>query len=131
MTHSFPTRRASDLPSGGSVTVQGRYDAGKGAALLVISDTGVGIAPEDIPVALAPYGQVGLRNTRKNKGTGLGLPLTKRLVEALGAAFELNRKVGVGTVVTLWFQHALVVTSRPPEGAKSTGAPTHATGTAP
>src|SRR3546814_14839099 len=68
-------------PSGGSVTVKGRYDAVKGPALLVISYTGVGIAQEDITVSLAPYGPVGLRNTRKKKGTGIGLPLPKHLVE--------------------------------------------------
>src|SRR3546814_13038721 len=79
-------------PSGGSVTVQGRYDAVKGAALLVISDTGVGIAQEEIPVALATYGKVGMRNTRKNKGTGLRLPLTKTLVDALGQEVELKSK---------------------------------------
>src|SRR3546814_19471918 len=61
--------------------------------------------------------------TRKNKGTGLGLPLTKRLVEALGAEFELKSKVGVGTVVTLWFPPELVVTSRPHEGDQSTVGP--------
>jgi signal transduction histidine kinase len=79
----------------------------------VVSDTGVGIAPEDIPVALTPYGQVGQRNTGKHKGTGLGLPLTKRLVEALGATFELRSKVGAGTVVTLRFPPELVGTSQP------------------
>src|SRR3546814_20318907 len=106
-------------PSVGSVTVQVRDDAVKCAALLVISDTGVGIAPEDLPVALAPYGQVGLRNTRTNKGTGLGLPLTKRLVEALGAALELKSKVGVATGVPRWLPPELVVTSRPHDGDTS------------
>ena len=100
-------------PPGGSVTVQGRHDPTEGAVLLVVSDTGVGIAPEDIPMALSPYGQVGRRNTAKHKGTGLGLPLTKRLVEALGATFELRSKVGVGTVVTLRFPPELVGTSQP------------------
>jgi signal transduction histidine kinase len=100
-------------PPGGFVTVQGRHDPTEGAVLLVVSDTGVGIAPEDIPMALSPYGQVGRRNTAKHKGTGLGLPLTKRLVEALGATFELRSKVGVGTVVTLRFPPELVGTSQP------------------
>lgn len=97
-------------PPGGSVTVQGRYSPSEGAALLVISDTGVGIAPKDIPIALSPYGQVGQSNVgkQKHKGTGLGLPLTKRLVEALGATFDLRSKVGVGTVVTLRFPPTLV-----------------------
>lgn len=100
-------------PPGGSVTIQGRHDPTEGAVLLVVSDTGVGIAPKDIPVALSPYGQVGRRNAGKNKGTGLGLPLTKRLVEALGATFELRSKVGVGTVVALRFPPELVGTSQP------------------
>jgi signal transduction histidine kinase len=100
-------------PRGGFVTIQGRHNPVDGAALIVVSDTGVGIAPEDIPVALTPYGQVGQRNTGKHKGTGLGLPLTKRLVEALGATFELRSKVGAGTVVTLRFPPELVGTSQP------------------
>lgn len=102
------TNAVKFTPAGGSVTVQGRYDPQEGAALIVVSDSGVGIVPEDIPVALSPYGQVGRRNTGKNKGTGLGLPLTRRLVEALGATFELRSKLGVGTVVTVRFPPALV-----------------------
>ena len=49
-----------------------------------ITDTGIGMSKEDIKQALQPFGQVETSMTRKFEGTGLGLPLTKQLVEAHG-----------------------------------------------
>ncbi|MCH7544252.1 MAG: sensor histidine kinase, partial [Proteobacteria bacterium] len=66
-------------------------------------DTGVGIALEDIPKALTPFGQVGSRLDRKYEGTGLGLPLTKSLVEKHSGSLDLQSEVGVGTTVTVRF----------------------------
>jgi signal transduction histidine kinase len=87
-------------PAGGSVTVEVGVDSHGGAFVLIIRDTGVGIAPEDLPTALRPFGQVrGLR--QGNNGTGLGMPLTKALVEALGGRFEIASEPGRGTCVTI------------------------------
>ena len=69
---------------------------------LQVSDTGIGMAPEDIPVALAQFGQVDSRLARQHEGTGLGLPLSKALVELHGGTFELNSELGVGTTVTVF-----------------------------
>lgn len=65
-----------------------------------VSDTGIGIAPQDIGVAMAQFGQVDSRLSRQHEGTGLGLPLTKALVERHGGTFALHSELGVGTTAT-------------------------------
>jgi two-component system cell cycle sensor histidine kinase PleC len=57
----------------------------------------------DIPRALSPFVQIDSAINRRQAGTGLGLPLTKRLVEAHGATFDLKSEIGVGTAVTVVF----------------------------
>jgi signal transduction histidine kinase len=69
---------------------------------VTIRDTGIGIAPEDIDKALEPFGQIDSRLSRKYDGTGLGLPLAKRLIERHGGALSVESAVGVGTIVTVW-----------------------------
>jgi len=85
---------------GGSVVVSARAAEGRPFEI-VVSDTGIGIAPEDLATALAPFGQVDSALNRKYQGTGLGLPLTKSLVELHGGRLELESAVGVGTNVTI------------------------------
>ena len=76
-----------------------------------IVDTGIGIAPEDIPKALLRFGQVDGDLNRQYEGTGLGLPLTKALVEQHGGALDLQSEVGVGTTVTVRFPAERIVAS--------------------
>lgn len=52
-------------------------DRGHAGFMLSVSDSGVGMRPEDIPKALEPYGQVDASSKRRQEGTGLGLPLAK------------------------------------------------------
>ncbi|MDA1327084.1 MAG: PAS domain-containing sensor histidine kinase [Proteobacteria bacterium] len=87
---------------GGTVTISAwcRRDSG---FVLQVADTGIGIAPKDIPKALAQFGQVEGDLNRKHDGTGLGLPLTKALVELHGGSLDLQSKVGTGTTVTVRF----------------------------
>ena len=92
--------------SGGSVMLSVKHER-DGVAVRVI-DTGIGIASDMIAVALSPFGQVDSRLARKYEGTGLGLPLTKKLVELHGATFEIDSVVDRGTVVTIWFPPACV-----------------------
>jgi PAS domain S-box-containing protein len=68
---------------------------------LVISDTGIGMAPADIPRALTIFGQIDSELARKYDGSGLGLPLTKRLTELHGGVLELDSALGRGTVATV------------------------------
>ncbi|GHD59491.1 hypothetical protein GCM10017083_43760 [Thalassobaculum fulvum] len=87
-------------PTGGTVTVSASHGAETGMTI-TIGDTGIGIAAEDIPRALEQFAQVDNRFSRRFEGTGLGLPLSKRLVELHGGALSIESTVGAGTVVTV------------------------------
>lgn len=87
-------------PAGGTVTVRVWYHIDRGFVLQV-ADTGIGIAPENIPKALTRFEQVESTLDRTYEGTGLGLPLTKSLVEQHGGSLDLHSELGVGTVVTV------------------------------
>ncbi len=85
-------------PSGGRVDVVVRRRA-DGEIELRVEDNGIGLSPEDIPRALEPFIQVA-RNRRSNPGgAGLGLPLSKRLVELHGGRLEIESAPGEGTTV--------------------------------
>jgi PAS domain S-box-containing protein len=96
-------------PEGGSVSLDAHLDE-FGRMGITIKDTGVGMTPEDIPLALAPFGQIESALSRKNQGTGLGLPLTKALVELHGGVLDLQSAPGIGTTVTVVLPADRVVT---------------------
>ncbi|MFO1248912.1 MAG: HAMP domain-containing sensor histidine kinase [Alphaproteobacteria bacterium] len=83
---------------GGTVTVRAWVDEG---LHIQIADTGIGMAPQDFSKALEPFGQIDSSLARKYEGTGLGLPLTRQLVELHGGTLDLESTVGVGTTVTV------------------------------
>jgi len=88
--------------SGGAVSVQaGRND--DGGLTVSVSDTGIGIAPEDMDKAMMPFGQVDGRLNRQHEGTGIGLPLAKSLTELHDGRLTIKSAVGKGTTVTLAF----------------------------
>ena len=68
-----------------------------------VADTGIGMAKEDIPRALERFGQLDSDLNRKYEGTGLGLPLTKKLAELHGGRLEIESELCVGTKVTVAF----------------------------
>jgi signal transduction histidine kinase len=68
---------------------------------LSVADTGIGIAEEDIPKAFAEFGQASGWVAHQRKGFGLGLPISKAIVEAHGGVLTLASKPGAGTVVTM------------------------------
>ncbi|MEW5727698.1 MAG: ATP-binding protein, partial [Pseudomonadota bacterium] len=74
-----------------------------GAVTLEVEDDGVGIAPEDLPLVLQPFGQVENALAPKHEGTGLGLPLAKGFMELHGGTLEVESTVGKGTRVRLGF----------------------------
>ena len=88
--------------SGGRVSVSAELSGGGGLRLQV-RDSGIGIAKEDIAKAMAPFGQVDSSLSRKYEGTGLGLPLTRRLVDLHGSELQLTSEFGEGTCVTIDF----------------------------
>ena len=93
---------------GGKVTFRTWCRRGSGY-VFQIADTGIGIALDDIPKALAPFQQVDGELNRKYEGTGLGLPLTKSLVELHGGSLDLQSRLGVGTTVTVRLPEERVV----------------------
>src|SRR5262249_54725458 len=86
-------------PAGGKVRITVEREAGEGLAVRV-ADTGIGIPPDKLSIALAPFGQVEGELDRHNDGIGLGLPLTKRLIELHGGTMEIDSAPGRGTAVT-------------------------------
>lgn len=86
--------------AGGKVGVKVRSAPDRGLTI-EIADTGIGIAPEDVHVALSQFGQIDNAFNRRHEGTGLGLPLTKALVEMHGGTLDLQSEVGVGTTIAI------------------------------
>jgi signal transduction histidine kinase len=88
-------------PSGGRVAIRVIADSDVRRVRFEISDTGIGISPDDVPIALAPFGQVDSALNRRYQGAGLGLPLAKGLAELLGGTLEIAGAPGTGTVVAI------------------------------
>ncbi|MPY71388.1 MAG: GAF domain-containing protein [Alphaproteobacteria bacterium] len=84
-----------------------------------ITDDGIGIALEDIPKALGLFGQIDNVFSRKHEGTGLGLPLSKSLVELHGGSLDLQSQPGVGTTVTFRLPPERIVAEGGPQIAKA------------
>lgn len=95
-------------PPGGRVAVSARHDPEQGFVLSV-ADSGIGISEADIENVLKPFTQVDSSLSRKFEGTGLGLPLTKSLVELHGGRFEIESAPGAGTKVIAVFPPERVV----------------------
>ncbi len=85
-------------PAGGKVTLRIYGDTTRGVTFAV-EDTGIGMSADEILIALQPFGQVDNSLSRKSDGTGLGLPLTRRLVELHGGTLEIASTTGKGTIV--------------------------------
>jgi len=86
-------------PAGGRVGVS-VAPFGDGLAI-VVSDSGIGMKAEDIPIALERFGQIDSRLSRKYEGTGLGLPLAKQLIELHGGRLHIESVPGAGTTVSV------------------------------
>ena len=85
-------------PKGGTVSLQLRRMS-DGAAEFVISDTGIGIAPEDMSRIMEPFSQARHSHVSKSEGTGLGLPLAKAFAELHGGSLRVESRLGKGTSV--------------------------------
>lgn len=88
--------------AGGQVVVSTAMEP-HGEVSLRIRDTGIGMSEKDIETALKPFRQLSTSRERRSDGTGLGLPLTKALVEANRASFVIDSAVGQGTLIRITF----------------------------
>ena len=68
---------------------------------VTVGDTGIGMSAADIEIAFQPFGQVDNRLERKYEGTGLGLPLTKALVDLHGGSMAIDSARGAGTRISV------------------------------
>jgi two-component system, cell cycle sensor histidine kinase PleC len=68
---------------------------------ICISDTGIGMCAEDIPLVLQPFYRVNSVLDSKHQGAGLGLPFAKSVVELHGGTLVIESELGVGTTVTV------------------------------
>jgi signal transduction histidine kinase/HAMP domain-containing protein len=90
---------------GGTVSLDAR--ATDAAVAVTVSDTGIGMDPEDVEIAFKPFGQVDNRLERRYEGTGLGLPLTKALVDLHKGNIVIDSARGQGTRITVSFPRAI------------------------
>jgi len=92
---------------GGKVRVAS-FGTNAGLAIAV-SDTGIGMASEEIPKALEEFGQIDSKISRQFAGTGLGLPLAKHLIELHGGTLTIKSQINVGTTVTIVLPHERIL----------------------
>ena len=88
-------------PAGGHINIVAKREGGAGDLLISVSDTGIGMEPDEIPRALEPFGQIDGTLARRYDGTGLGLTITKAFVEMHGGALTLDSEKGRGTTATI------------------------------
>ncbi|HWA45169.1 MAG TPA: ATP-binding protein [Hypericibacter adhaerens] len=89
-------------PERGTISFSGRI-AADGGIELIIADTGIGMTATEMDMALEPFVQIESSLSRRFGGSGLGLPITKRFIEAHGGRLTLESRKGEGTSATLWF----------------------------
>jgi signal transduction histidine kinase len=95
-------------PVGGTISISVDVDHERGF-IIAVKDSGIGIAPEDLPRVLQPFVQVDSALSRAHNGTGLGLPLVAVMTELHGGKIELESEVGKGTTVRACFPAARIV----------------------
>jgi signal transduction histidine kinase len=87
-------------PEGGKITVSaGPLDSG--GVYLAVTDTGIGIAKDDLEAVLKPFNQGSNPHSTVQPGTGLGLPIVSSLAEMHGGRFRIESEPGIGTTATI------------------------------
>lgn len=108
-------------PADGLISIAAARRDKDGDLEVIIRDTGIGIARQEISKALEPFGQIENSLTRSHAGTGLGLPLVKALTELHGGTVAITSQVGRGTEVVITLPRERLVVGRPATGDDETG----------
>ncbi len=95
---NLATNAIKFTPEGGSVTIS--VEPNSAGLILRVTDTGIGISQDDIARLAQPFEQVDSQHARQHEGTGLGLALSKSLIELHGGNFAISSTLGQGTTVT-------------------------------
>jgi GAF domain-containing protein len=90
-------------PEGGRIRIDARQS--DGSVEISVSDTGIGIAPDDLPKIFEEFRQVGSDYAHKVEGTGLGLTLAKKFVELHGGKIWVTSEAGKGSTFTFTLPH--------------------------
>jgi len=101
--HNLVSNAIKFSPKGGHVCVKAMVNREEGAVILVIKDNGFGVSAEDVLKIMEPFQQIEDMESRGDEGSGLGLPIVKRLVEEIGAELEFRSRKNVGTMVSVKF----------------------------
>ena len=116
------TNAVKYTPSGGQVTVTAKPDAG-GGLFLTVTDTGIGIAKEDLSHMFEAFWRADAAGNGKVEGTGLGLTLTRRLVGLHGGTIQLGSVAGQGTTATIRLPPDRVLPRAPEQSLEQPGTP--------
>ena len=87
-------------PAGGRITVSTSVDS-PGRATIEVRDSGIGMSAEELSTIFEAYVQVDNRLTREEKGTGLGMPISRELARGMGGDLAVESMPGVGTAFSL------------------------------
>jgi signal transduction histidine kinase len=85
----------------GAVRVSATYDEQHDTIAFAVADTGIGISPDNLQLIFEEFSQIEHPLQRRSKGTGLGLPLCRKLAELLHGRVEVASEVGQGSTFTL------------------------------
>ncbi|MEO8700731.1 MAG: response regulator [Kofleriaceae bacterium] len=96
VTYNYLSNALKFTPAGGRITVRAKPE-GEHQFRLEVEDTGVGIAPTDLSRLFVEFEQLEVGAAKRHQGTGLGLALTRRLVEAQGGSVGVRSQLGAGT----------------------------------
>jgi len=100
-------------PPHGSIEISARRNR-DGGLDITVTDTGIGMAPEDVEIALLPFSKMDRPYEHSSEGARLGLPLSKMLMELHGGTLTMQSILGKGTSVTASLPYKCVVTEIDP-----------------
>jgi CheY-like chemotaxis protein len=116
---------AAKFTEKGTISLDAHRDEVDGAPRVVfrVSDTGIGMTPEQLGRLFQAFSQADASTTRKYGGTGLGLAITKKFSRMMGGDVIVESELGKGTTFTVWLPAEVVVEAVTPLPAATVAAP--------